>query len=57
MELCKSSKIGKEEITGCLLLLHLWAWTRLPTLAPIPSGPSLDNQEIWDDLSGPYGVR
>ncbi|KAK1355732.1 hypothetical protein POM88_048988 [Heracleum sosnowskyi] len=56
-ELCKSSKIGKEEITGCLLLLQLWAWTRLPTLAPIPSGPSLDSQDIWGDLSGPYGLR
>ncbi|KAL8156428.1 hypothetical protein AgCh_001497 [Apium graveolens] len=56
-ELCKSSKIGKEEITGCLLLLQLWAWTRLPTLALIPSGPSLDTQDIWGDLAGPYGLR
>ncbi|KAK1401462.1 hypothetical protein POM88_001067 [Heracleum sosnowskyi] len=56
-ELCKSSKIGKEEITGCLLLLQLWAWTRLPTLAPISSGPSLDSQDIWGDLAGPYGLR
>ncbi|KAK1382584.1 hypothetical protein POM88_020319 [Heracleum sosnowskyi] len=52
--LCKSCKIGVEEIAGCVLLVKLWAWTRLPTLAPIPSPPPLD---IWGDHKGPYGLR
>lgn len=30
-ELCKSRKIGGEENARCVLLLQLWAWTRLPT--------------------------
>ncbi|KAL8120184.1 hypothetical protein AgCh_017360 [Apium graveolens] len=36
--MCKACKKGKEEIAGCVLLLQLWAWTRLPTLAPVPRG-------------------
>ncbi|KAK1362173.1 hypothetical protein POM88_046647 [Heracleum sosnowskyi] len=52
-ELCKSCKIGVKEIAGCVLLVKLWAWTRLPTLAPIPSPPPLD---IWGDHKGPYGL-
>ncbi|KAK1354010.1 hypothetical protein POM88_047266 [Heracleum sosnowskyi] len=56
-ELCKACKIGVEEIAGCVLLLQLWAWTRLPTLAPVPRGPCLDNQDIWGDLNGPFGLR
>lgn len=55
-ELCKSCKTGVEEVAGCILLLQLWAWTRLPFLAPIPRGPSLDNP-IWCDRPGPYGMR
>ncbi|KAK1384243.1 hypothetical protein POM88_021978 [Heracleum sosnowskyi] len=50
----QSCKIGVEEIAGCVLLVQLWAWTRLPTLAPVPSPPPLD---IWGDLAGPYGLR
>ncbi|XP_017256611.1 serine/threonine-protein phosphatase 7 long form homolog [Daucus carota subsp. sativus] len=38
-------------------LCKLWAWTRLPTLAPIPRGPYVDNREIWGDLPGPFGLR
>lgn len=56
-ELCKSCRIGAEENAGCLLLLKLWAWTRLPTLAPVPRGPPLDNSEIWGNRAGPYGMR
>lgn len=40
-ELCKSCRIGVEEVAGCLLLLQLWAWIRLPFLAPVPRGPLL----------------
>ncbi|KAK1401530.1 hypothetical protein POM88_001135 [Heracleum sosnowskyi] len=53
-ELCKSCKIGVEEIAGCVLLVQLWAWTRLPTLALVPSFHPLD---IWGDHKGPYGLR
>ncbi|XP_074374783.1 serine/threonine-protein phosphatase 7 long form homolog [Apium graveolens] len=53
-ELCKSCKIDVEEMAGCVLLVQLWAWTRLPTLAPIPSPPPMD---IWGDLAGPYALR
>ncbi|KAK1381942.1 serine/threonine-protein phosphatase 7 long form-like [Heracleum sosnowskyi] len=56
-ELCKACKIGVRENAGCLILLQLWAWTRLPTLAHVPRGPSLDNSVIWGDRSGPYGMR
>ncbi|KAL8105619.1 hypothetical protein AgCh_029429 [Apium graveolens] len=35
----------------------LWAWTRLPTLAPIPRGSYVDNREIWGDTPGPFGLR
>ncbi|KAL1803572.1 hypothetical protein ACET3Z_032219 [Daucus carota] len=57
-ELCKACKVGVVEIAGCVLLLQLWAWTRLPTLAPVPRGPYSDsNKEIWGDLPGPYGLR
>ncbi|XP_074364215.1 serine/threonine-protein phosphatase 7 long form homolog [Apium graveolens] len=53
-ELCKSCKIGVEEMAGCVLLVQLWAWTRLPTLAPVPSKSPLD---VWGDIAGPYGFR
>ncbi|XP_074342714.1 serine/threonine-protein phosphatase 7 long form homolog [Apium graveolens] len=56
-ELFKACKIGVEEIAGCVLLLQLWAWTRLPTLAPIPRAPCSDNQDIWADVIGPFGLR
>lgn len=56
-ELCKACKVGVVEIAGCVLLLQLWAWTRLPTLAPVPRGPYSDNKEIWGDLPGPFGLR
>lgn len=55
-ELCKSCRIGVEEMAGCVLLLQLWAWSRLPFLALIPHGPSLDNL-LWGDRVGPYGIK
>lgn len=56
-ELCKGCRMGVEENAGCLLLLQLCAWTRLPTLALVPYGPSLDSASIWGDRLGPYGLR
>ncbi|KAK1369983.1 hypothetical protein POM88_036075 [Heracleum sosnowskyi] len=43
-----------SQVHWCVLLVQLWAWTRLPTLAPVPSPPPLD---IWGDHKGPYGLR
>lgn len=56
-ELCKSCKKDREETAGCILLLQLWAWSRLHTLAPVPRGPSLNNPQIWDNHPGPHGLR
>ncbi|KAK1369701.1 hypothetical protein POM88_035793 [Heracleum sosnowskyi] len=46
-ELCKGSKRDKEEVAGCLLLLQLWAWERLPTLAPIRTSQPLVDDQFW----------
>ncbi|KAL8154504.1 hypothetical protein AgCh_000037 [Apium graveolens] len=47
-----------EENTRCVLLLRSWAWTRSPTLAPLPRVPSLDNAAIWgnrrDEVENEY---
>lgn len=56
-ELCKSCKKDKEENVRCIILLQLWALSRLPALAPIPRGPSLNNALIQGDLAGPHGLR
>ncbi|KAL8115534.1 hypothetical protein AgCh_022148 [Apium graveolens] len=57
-ELCKGCKTDKEEVSGCFLLLQLWAWERLPTLAPIPKDSPLRHSAIFDDqLAGPHGDR
>ncbi|XP_074342534.1 serine/threonine-protein phosphatase 7 long form homolog [Apium graveolens] len=57
-ELCKGCKKGKEEVADCLLLLQLWAWERLPTLATIPTAMRLHYSPVWDgQLAPPYGDR
>ncbi|KAK1387945.1 hypothetical protein POM88_016123 [Heracleum sosnowskyi] len=56
-ELCKSYRKDKDENAGCLILLQLWAWSRLHTLSHVPRAPSLNNPEIWGALPGPYGLR
>lgn len=57
-ELCKGCMVDTEEVAGCLLLLQLWAWERLPTLAPIRTSLPLVNDQFWEgQLPGPYGVR
>ncbi|KAF7806811.1 serine/threonine-protein phosphatase 7 long form-like protein [Senna tora] len=40
-ELCKAANPETEEISGCLSLLHVWAWDRFPKLAP-PRPPPRD---------------
>ncbi|KAI8565915.1 hypothetical protein RHMOL_Rhmol03G0297900 [Rhododendron molle] len=32
--LCHGCKAGTKQITGCFILLQVWAWERLPYLAP-----------------------
>ncbi|KAL8104193.1 hypothetical protein AgCh_028432 [Apium graveolens] len=56
-ELCNCCKVDRDEIAGCLILLQLWAWERLPTIAPIRTNNSLIDEQFWaNQLSGPYGV-
>ncbi|KAI8534232.1 hypothetical protein RHMOL_Rhmol10G0073500 [Rhododendron molle] len=53
--LCHSCKAGTKQITGCFILLQVWAWERLPYLAPgrlgkraPKAGAPLIGQ--WDDV-------
>ncbi|KAL2228927.1 UNVERIFIED_CONTAM: Serine/threonine-protein phosphatase 7 long form [Sesamum indicum] len=39
-ELCTASQRGKNNIGGAMQLLKIWAWSRIITLAPIPSSES-----------------
>ncbi|XP_017233251.1 protein MAIN-LIKE 2-like [Daucus carota subsp. sativus] len=56
-EPCKGCNTDKEEVVGCLLLLQLWAWERLPTLAPIRLNVPLHDSRLWDgQLASPYGA-
>ncbi|KAK1408104.1 hypothetical protein QVD17_39737 [Tagetes erecta] len=34
-QLCKATKMTTRDVSGPLFLLQLWAWERLPTIAPI----------------------
>ncbi|KAL8120539.1 serine/threonine-protein phosphatase 7 long form homolog [Apium graveolens] len=57
-ELCKSCKLDIDEVVGCLILLQLWAWERLPTMAPIRTEISLIDEDFWlGQLAGPHGMR
>lgn len=50
-ELCKATNDEENQIGGCCILLQLWAWERLPFLAPINVSP-------WEGSdSDPYGCR
>ena len=33
--LCRASRKGTKEVSGCLILLQSWAWHRLPFLCPV----------------------
>ncbi|XP_074324324.1 serine/threonine-protein phosphatase 7 long form homolog [Apium graveolens] len=57
-ELCKTSKKDVDEVAGCLLLLQLWAWQRLPTLAPIRISSTLFDARFWEGpVAAPRGLR
>ncbi|XP_074342493.1 serine/threonine-protein phosphatase 7 long form homolog [Apium graveolens] len=57
-ELCKKRKKDVDEVAGCLLLLQLWAWERLPTLAPINTSVPLFDARFWEgQLAAPRGLR
>ncbi|KAL8146022.1 hypothetical protein AgCh_003961 [Apium graveolens] len=57
-ELCKTSKKDVDEVAGCLLLLQLWAWERLPTLASIHTSSILFDARFWEgQVAAPRGLR
>nr|XP_017248603.1 PREDICTED: serine/threonine-protein phosphatase 7 long form homolog [Daucus carota subsp. sativus] len=57
-ELCNGCKASIKEVAGCLLLLQLWAWERLPTLAPVRTTVPLEDVAFWGhQLPGPHGAR
>ncbi|KAL8157193.1 hypothetical protein AgCh_002050 [Apium graveolens] len=57
-ELCKTSKKDVDEVAGCLILLQLWAWERLPTLAPIRTSSTLFDARFWEgQVAAPRGLR
>ncbi|XP_074356549.1 serine/threonine-protein phosphatase 7 long form homolog [Apium graveolens] len=47
-ELYKIMKKEVDEVVGCLILLQLWAWERLPTLAPIHTTVPLFDARFWE---------
>lgn len=58
-ELCKAAQIRTVEISGCLLILQLWAWERLTLVSPRPDF-SIEPREVlppgWP-LTVPRGYR
>lgn len=56
-DLCNLCRKDKDENVACLILLQLWAWSRLHALAHVPRAPSFNNPEILGDLPRPYGLR
>ncbi|KAL0395304.1 UNVERIFIED_CONTAM: Serine/threonine-protein phosphatase 7 long form [Sesamum latifolium] len=48
-ELCTASQRGKTNIGGVMQLLQIWAWSRIITLAPIPSNNMADLMPTIDD--------
>ncbi|KAL0347840.1 UNVERIFIED_CONTAM: Serine/threonine-protein phosphatase 7 long form [Sesamum calycinum] len=49
-ELCMASQRGKTNIGGAMQLLQIWAWSRIITLAPIPSNNTADLMPTVIDL-------
>ncbi|KAL2242260.1 UNVERIFIED_CONTAM: Serine/threonine-protein phosphatase 7 long form [Sesamum indicum] len=61
-ELCTASQRGKTNIGGAMQLLQIWAWSRIITLAPVPSSEAsslvptiIDPDNILP--SPPYAAR
>ncbi|KAF7132204.1 hypothetical protein RHSIM_Rhsim09G0066600 [Rhododendron simsii] len=53
--LCHGCKAHTKEITGCFILLQVWAWERLPYLAPRQLGKHASKAGAplirgWDDI-------
>ncbi|KAL0435185.1 UNVERIFIED_CONTAM: hypothetical protein Sradi_0226400 [Sesamum radiatum] len=46
---CTASQRGKTNIGGAMQLLQIWAWSRIITLAPIPSNNVADLMPTIDD--------
>ncbi|KAL0283732.1 UNVERIFIED_CONTAM: hypothetical protein Sangu_2870200 [Sesamum angustifolium] len=53
-ELCMASQCGKINIGGATQLLQIWAWSRIITLAPIPSNISGDANSLTLKASLPF---
>ncbi|KAL0364926.1 UNVERIFIED_CONTAM: hypothetical protein Sangu_0590200 [Sesamum angustifolium] len=61
-ELCMASQRGKTNIGGAMQLLQIWAWSRIITLAPIPSNNAADLMPTVIDVENilpipPYAAR
>ncbi|KAL0388633.1 UNVERIFIED_CONTAM: protein MAIN-LIKE 2 [Sesamum radiatum] len=61
-ELCMASQRGKTNIGGAMQLLQIWAWSRIITLAPIPSNNATDLMPTVIDVENilpipPYAAR
>ncbi|KAK4390490.1 Serine/threonine-protein phosphatase 7 long form [Sesamum angolense] len=61
-ELCMASQRGKSNIGGAMQLLQIWAWSRIITLAPIPSNNAADLMPTVIDVENilpisPYAAR
>ncbi|XP_019157769.1 PREDICTED: serine/threonine-protein phosphatase 7 long form homolog [Ipomoea nil] len=44
--LCNASEHAKSHVCGCLLLLQIWAWERLPMVRPEGFLPAHDGQDL-----------
>ena len=56
-EMCNATEYTNKEISGCLTLLHLWAWDRFPVLAPVRPpypDPNLERYPIRPPLGFRY---
>ncbi|KAK6142643.1 hypothetical protein DH2020_022991 [Rehmannia glutinosa] len=63
-ELCTSAEVGKLVIGGPMLLLQIWAWSRITVIVPrtirsrVPTGRLYEDVDDVDDLPlPPYGAR
>ncbi|XP_073051629.1 serine/threonine-protein phosphatase 7 long form homolog isoform X2 [Primulina eburnea] len=65
-ELCKSSIIGRKIICWPLLILQVWAWSRMTSLSPdvhgychiVPAAPDVNDNDYDTILQiAPYGAR
>ncbi|XP_015967395.1 serine/threonine-protein phosphatase 7 long form homolog [Arachis duranensis] len=51
--LCRASRYDCKDMDGPLTLLHVWAWERMPFLAPIPIEPRFPLAQRWNDWEFP----